>query len=109
MSRLATLDGQDIPTGRARQAAPGGVAEHLVFVPAATVTLTVRPGRFVMSVIEGSIPIPQARHDLLDQRGHSVGRHASNPLIVCLGARSSDAACCLPFYLKTRNLATEVS
>ena len=54
MSRLATLDGQDIPTGRAIQATPGCVAEHLVFVPAATVTLTVRPGGFVMSVIEGT-------------------------------------------------------
>src|ERR1700682_4279653 len=66
------------------QAAPGGVAEHVVFVPAATVTLTVRPGSFEMSVIKGSVPIPQARHYLLDQRGHSVGRHASNPLINCL-------------------------
>jgi len=71
-----------------------------VFVPAATVTPTVRPGSFVMSVVKGSIPIPQARHYLLDQRGHSVGRHASNPLIT---------ACRLPFYIKTRKLATEVS
>src|ERR1700686_1097774 len=68
------------------QAAPGGVAEHLVFVPAATGTPTVRPGSFVMSVIKGSVPIPQARHYLLDQRGHSVGRHASNPLINCLSS-----------------------
>jgi hypothetical protein len=53
-----------------------------------------------MSVVKGSVPIPQARHYLLDQGGHSVGRHASNPLIT---------ACRLPFYIKTRKLATEVS
>lgn len=68
------------------QAAPGGIAEHLVFVPAAAVTLTFRPGNFVVSVIKGSVPIPQARHYLLDQRGHSVGRHASHPLINCVVA-----------------------
>src|ERR1700680_2059480 len=89
-----------MPTGSPMQGAPGGVAEHFVFVAAATVTPTVRPGSFVMSIIKGSVPIPQARHYLLDQRGHSVGRHASNPLIT---------ACRLPFYIKTRELATEVS
>jgi hypothetical protein len=85
LSRLATLDGQDIPTGGAMQATPGGVAEHLVSVPAATGTVTVRPSSFVMSVIEGSVPIPQARHYLLDQRGHSVG-HAGNSLLNCLSS-----------------------
>src|ERR1700730_4737143 len=71
-----------------------------MFVPAATVAQTVRPGNFVMSVIKGSVPIPQTGHYLLDQRGHSVGRHANNPLIT---------ACRLPFYIKTWKLATEVS
>jgi hypothetical protein len=64
-SQLAIFDRQDIPTSSPRQAALGGIAERLMFMHAAAVTPTVRPGGFVMNIIQRSVSHSQSHHDVI--------------------------------------------